>query len=131
MRVLVVEDDRSVRETIAVVLAAYSHEAELAEGGSRALSILEEMTAKSQWPDVMLLDLKLDGETGEEVYESIRRRFGQVPPTVVISALIEAAERVGRMPPGTRLLSKPYTVDELLSLLEQARLSGVPSSKTA
>ena len=128
MLVLVVEDDRSVRETIGVVLGAFSHEVVLASGGD---STLEALQAGARWPDAMLLDLKLQGETGEQVYQRILDQFGRVPPTVVISAAVEGADRAAHMPQGVRFLAKPYTVDELLAAVEQAGLAGFSSSKSA
>ncbi|NDD91605.1 DNA-binding response regulator [bacterium] len=116
MRVLVVEDDQSIRETIGIVLEAYQHQADLASNGGETIAFLERSVGN--WPDVMLLDLKLSGESGEEVHERILSRFGRVPPTVVISAAQEGMQRAGRIP-GARFLPKPYTIDELLNCLEE------------
>jgi DNA-binding response OmpR family regulator len=128
MRVLVVEDDASVRETIGIVLEAYQHQVDLAEGGQDALAFLERGT--ELWPDALLLDLRLKGETGEEVYRQIEARFGKVPPTVVISAAQEGSYRASLLP-GVLFLAKPYTVEELLGLLEQVRLVAPSRSKIA
>jgi len=117
MYILVVEDDRSVRETIGIVLEAYHHQAELVSDSEETLQALER--SRVRWPDVMLLDLKLGHESGEEVYDKIRRRFGRVPPTIVISAAQEGARRAERIP-GARFLSKPYTIDQLLGSIEDA-----------
>src|SRR6478752_1098137 len=56
MRVLVIEDDPSIRETLGMVLEAYEHQPDLVCSGERALDYLG-----NQWPDVMLLDLTLEG----------------------------------------------------------------------
>ncbi len=126
MRVLVVEDDPSVRDTIGLVLEAYQHHADLAEDETSALRLLER--GEALWPDALLLDLRLKVGTGEEVYRAIERRFGRVPPTVVISAAQEGALRAGQLP-GVRFLAKPYTVEELLGLLEQAVLAASRESE--
>ncbi len=125
MNVLVVEDDRSIRETIGIVLEAYQHHAELAADLRETLVTLERLHGR--WPDVMLLDLKLGTERGEDVYDKIRARFGRVPPTVVISAAQEGAKRAERIP-GARFLSKPYSIDQLLGSLEEAVASGAKRS---
>jgi DNA-binding response OmpR family regulator len=117
MRVLVVEDDLSVRETLGMVLEACEHQADLIESGDQALEFL-----KSNWPDVMLLDLTLPGMTGEEVFNRIRQRFGRVPPTVVLSAAQEGASRASSMP-GTWFLAKPYTIEQLTAVLDVAATS--------
>src|SRR6476620_1284896 len=107
MRVLVVEDDPSILETLGMVLEAYSHEADLIDNGEKVIEYL-----KTTWPDVMLLDLTLQGMTGEEVYGSIMNSFGRVPPTVVLSAA-QAGESRARHLPGAWFLGKPYTLEEL------------------
>jgi DNA-binding response OmpR family regulator len=114
MRVLVVEDDRSVRETLGIVLDSYGVQAELAESGQTALDYL----AKS-WPDVMLLDLTLEEMSGEELYEKIHARFQQVPPTVVLSAAQQGENRTRKMH-GARFLAKPYTLEQLIQVLREA-----------
>lgn len=114
MRVLVVEDDKSVRETLGMVLDAYQHRADLLESGEQALTYLEK-----QWPDVMLLDLTLQGMTGEEVYDQIQEKFGRVPPTVVLSAAQQGASRASSLE-GALYLAKPYTIEQLIEILEQA-----------
>src|SRR4051812_35036230 len=88
MRVLVVEDDASIRETLGMVLESYHHEPILKSSGELALAFLKE-----DWPDVMLLDLTLQGMSGEEVYHQIQLQFGRVPPTLVISGAYEGAIR--------------------------------------
>jgi DNA-binding response OmpR family regulator len=93
MRVLVVEDDRSVRETLGIVLESYNYQ-------------------------VMLLDLSLNGMSGEEVYHKIQEQFGSVPPTVVLSAVSQGEKRIRNMH-GARFLAKPYTLDQLIGILKE------------
>ncbi len=112
MRILVVEDDRSVRETLGMVLESYHHDVDLIETPHRALEYLE-----SIWPDILLLDLRLEGMSGEELYGKILERFGVTPPTVVLSAVQHGEERLCNMP-GAKFLAKPYLLDELMALLD-------------
>lgn len=111
MKVLVVEDDRSVRETLGLVLESYEHAVWLVEGGEEALAALEK-----EWPDVMLLDLALVGMSGDEVYARINEKFGRVPPTIVFSALQHAQALTSKMK-GARFLAKPYTLEQLRDAL--------------
>lgn len=115
MRILVIEDDASVRETLGMVLEAYNHNAMLVDTGEKAVDFLSR-----EWPDVMLLDLTLEGMTGEEVYHEIQNHFGKVPPTVVISAAQQGASRARHNMPGTFFLAKPYTIEQLDQILFQA-----------
>lgn len=117
MKVLVVEDDPSIRETLGMVLEAYNHQPDLIDRGEHVIEYLTK-----QWPDVMLLDLTLQGMSGEEVYEQILSHFGQVPPTVVISAAQQGESRAKHLP-GAWFLGKPYTIEELAQIIEQAAAS--------
>ncbi len=114
MKILVIEDDPSIRETLGIVLEAHHHQADLVDSGEKALVYLAR-----EWPDVMLLDLTLDGVTGEEVYHQIQGRFGKVPPTVVLTAVQQGERRV-RSLPGAWYLGKPYTLDQLLDMVDGA-----------
>jgi DNA-binding response OmpR family regulator len=128
MHILVVEDDRSIRETIGIVLEAYHHQAELVADSRETLAALERSI--EHWPDVLILDLKLATESGEEVHERIKARFGRVPPTVVISAAQEGARRASRIP-GAKFLSKPYTIDQLLECIEEVASAAHLKSSSA
>ncbi|MBU6374758.1 MAG: response regulator [Bdellovibrionales bacterium] len=129
MRVLVIEDDSSIRETLGIVLEAYHHQADLASNGKEALAYLERTLGN--WPDVVLLDLNLLEETGEEIQERIHSRFGATPPTVVISAAQEGLRRASGIP-GALFLSKPYSIDELLEIIQSAaHLSSSLSASSA
>jgi DNA-binding response OmpR family regulator len=114
MKVLVVEDDPSVRETLGMVLEAYEHEPDLVDNGEQAMEHL-----RKHWPQVMLLDLTLPGMSGEELYTQVLKTFGRVPPTVVLSAAQEGESRVRQMP-GAWFLAKPYTIEQLAETLQVA-----------
>src|SRR4051812_10187684 len=111
MRILVVEDDRSVRETLGIVLESYDFAADLVDGAEDALKYLEQ-----SWPDAMLLDLTLQGMNGEELYQTIQSRFNSVPPTLVLSAVQHGEERLRTMP-GAMFLAKPYTLEQLIEMI--------------
>lgn len=97
-----------------MVLEAFEHKPVLAENGEIAVELM-----KKEWPDAILLDLTLGSSTGEEVYEMIRSRFGKIPPTVVLSAVQHAENRARKMP-GALFLAKPYTIEELAEILDDA-----------
>ena len=113
MRILVIEDDPSIRETLGIVLEAYNHHADLIGKGEVVLEYLQKT-----WPDVMLLDLTLQGMSGEEVYNKIITQFGRVPPTIVLSAAQQGESRARNLP-GAWFLGKPYTIEELAEMIEQ------------
>lgn len=113
MRILVIEDDRAVRETLGIVLESYHYSVDLLEDPDSVLQYL-----KYTWPDLILLDLRLEGGNGIDLYKKIQENFGAVPPTVVLSAVQHGEEKVRQLP-GVRFLSKPYSLDELLYVVKE------------
>jgi DNA-binding response OmpR family regulator len=114
MKVLVIEDDPTVRDTLGMVLESYEHQAALVDNARQAIASLKE-----SWPDVILLDLTLPEMTGEQVYEEIFSEFGRTPPTVVLSAAAQGASRARHLP-GALFLAKPYTIEQLEEIIHEA-----------
>jgi len=67
-RVLIVDDEESIRDLIKEVLIPEGHELELAESGVAALEILRRKTA-----DLVIVDRNMPGMTGIELVQLIRR----------------------------------------------------------
>ena len=78
-QILVVDDDPSVRESVAMLLMAAGYDVVAAEDGFRALSQL-----RKTLPDVVLSDLDMPSMSGFELLSVIRRRFPQIS-TVAMS----------------------------------------------
>jgi DNA-binding NtrC family response regulator len=109
---LLVEDDRMVRETIMLML---EDDYEISHAGSVA-STLALMRAPELAPiDVMLLDCLLpDGNLADVLSEADQRSI----PVVMISGDPSQAETIA---PGRPFLSKPFSQATLLKILENAR----------
>ena len=112
-KILVVEDDFAVRETLSFVLRSEGFQVQLAENMQEAVESLQ-----NSWSDVMLLDLSVQDLDGEVIYSSILEQFGDVPPTLVLSGAHDGEQRVEQMS-GAEFLAKPYSVDDLLSRIRK------------
>src|SRR5437660_12409754 len=71
--VLVVDDEPSVRETVAVLLTSAGYDVTAAEDGFGALLQLRKML-----PDVIVSDLNMPQMSGYELLSVVRRRFPQI-----------------------------------------------------
>ena len=78
MRILVVDDDRAVREALRRALTLGGYEVQAAEEGEQAL----ELVAQAM-PDAVVLDIGLPGIDGLEVCRRIRRLGNRVPILMV------------------------------------------------
>lgn len=122
--ILVVDDDRDIRETLGEILAQEGYRVELAENGVRALEIMRRNS-----PALVLLDLMMPIMSGWEVLEEAEtdERLARIP-VVVVSAMpapLAPAEARGGVKAS---LHKPLKLDQLLDLVH--RLAG-PSEAAA
>lgn len=85
-QILVVDDDESVRESIAVALIDSGYDVIAAEDGFHALSQLRDTL-----PDLVLSDLNMPGMSGFELLSVVRRRFPKIS-TVAMSGASEGEE---------------------------------------
>ena len=125
--VLVVEDDRPVRNLIVTTLKSHDYRYLTAENGKTAI-----MEASSHNPDIVLLDLGLPDIDGTEVITNIRGWSNM--PIIVISARSEDSDKITALDAGADdYMTKPFSVEELLARLRvtQRRLLLLKSSNDA
>jgi DNA-binding response OmpR family regulator len=114
-KILVVDDEASIRDLFDVIFTEAGYEVLLAEGGNDALTIL-----KIHEIDVIFLDLKLFGMNGIELCRQIRKTkpVSMIYAITGWAALFEIAEC--REAGFDDYFEKPLDMDMLLSLVEQA-----------
>jgi two-component system response regulator MprA len=113
VKIMVVDDERPVRESLRRALELEGYEIELAEGGGEALEKLE---GESQ-PDALVLDVLMPGIDGLEVCRRLRREGSQLP-VLMLTARAEIENRVAGLDAGADdYLTKPFALEELLARL--------------
>ena len=111
MKILVVDDERAVRESLRRALELEGYEIELAEDGAGALERLE---GEAQ-PDAMVLDVLMPGVDGLEVSRTLRRK-GSKLPILMLTARTQVEDRVEGLDAGADdYLTKPFALEELLA----------------
>ncbi len=113
MKVLVVEDDRTVGQFVQHGLTEQRIQVDLVADGPEALS------AASQAPyDVIVLDLRLPGISGVEVLRTLRDR-GVATPVLVLTAQDALESKVQALRIGADdYVTKPFAFEELLARVE-------------
>jgi two-component system, OmpR family, response regulator MprA len=113
MKVLVVDDERAVRESLRRALELEGYEIELAEDGEDALRRLR---ANGE-PDAMILDVLMPGVDGLEVCRRLRDQGSRLP-VLMLTARVEVEDRVEGLDAGADdYLTKPFALDELKARL--------------
>ena len=112
-RVLVVEDDAALRETISSVLRDAGLTTTAAPDGTAALA-----ECQRRDPDLVILDLALPGLDGARFADAYRRIPGSSARIVVVSGTDRGAETASRIR-ADAFLSKPFEVDRLLATVQR------------
>jgi len=113
VKILVVDDERAVRESLRRALELEGYEIELAEDGRRALSLLQE--EEQAQPDAVILDVLMPGVDGLEVCRRLRRS-GNPVPVLMLTARDEVENRVAGLDAGADdYVTKPFALEELLA----------------
>src|SRR5689334_16388561 len=112
-RVLVVDDDRSIRRSLEKFLVGLGYEVITAGDGAEALAAIG-------GADVVLLDLGLPGADGFEVLQKIRGD-AHPPPVIVITARDDMQSTVRAIQLGAyEYLVKPLDIDRLRLVVRRA-----------
>lgn len=117
--VLLVEDDKSIREMMSEILTSQGYQLLQASNGKEALETLKARLSKKE-PCVILLDLKMPVMDGMQFIEEIQknpelRSLGI--PIIITSALSEARKQ--NIPHVSKMLMKPYDLDDVLSTIDE------------
>lgn len=110
--VLVVEDDRSVRDAVERALSFEGYDVATARDGAEALSMV-----MNDPPDAIVLDVMMPHVDGLETCRRIRAR-GDDTPILILTARHEVSDRVAGLDAGADdYMVKPFALEELLARL--------------
>lgn len=118
VKVLVVDDDDDIRETLVDVIRARGYEVSGASNGRDALEIAERIH-----PDLLITDIIMPDKDGIQMILEARKRFGNIPVIAMsgggripASVYLSHARAMGEM----RTLEKPFKVSTLLEAVNEA-----------
>jgi DNA-binding response OmpR family regulator len=113
MKVLVVEDDRTVGQYVKRGLEEHMNQVDLVDNGTEALH----RASQSEY-DVLVLDLRLPGLSGIEVLRTLRDK-GDTTPVLVLTAQDAVESKVQALRTGADdYVTKPFAFEELLARVE-------------
>jgi len=109
-KILVIEDDRILREALRYNLVAAGYEVVVASDGGEGL-----LNARQSSPDVVVLDLMLPSLSGTEVCKALRRD-GSILPIIMLTARDAEIDRIGGLESGADdYVTKPFSMRELIA----------------
>ncbi len=112
VQVLVVDDDRDIRELIKTTLLDEGYKVMTAENGADALTILNRVQ-----PDLILLDMRMPIMDGWAFSKAYRQSYPNPVPIVVLTAATDAAQFASQIK-ADNFLAKPFNLLDLLDMVE-------------
>jgi len=114
-KILIVDDEDSVRKIIGIQLRRLGHETLEASDGAQAVEIL-----KTEMPDTIITDLKMPKMDGLELLQKIRKSYPQIPVIMItahgtIDTAVEAMKRGA-----FDYVTKPFNQEDFLSTVTRA-----------
>jgi CheY-like chemotaxis protein len=110
--VLIVDDDKDIRENIQTLLEFESYDVLLAEDAKQALGILESSNPKQS---LILLDLQMPRVTGEMLLERMQKE----PQIAKIPVVVITASSRPRPRQALEMIMKPFDLEFLLSTIKK------------
>ncbi len=118
-RVLIVDDDESIRALLRLTLPTEEYEVAEAVDGEDGLRMLSEAN-----PDLILLDWKMPGRHGSLVLDEVKVRRPALPVIVLTSEIQEHHRRLAESLSVDAFLTKPFSPTELLDTIERLLAEG-------
>lgn len=117
-KILVIDDEKVVRDGCKRVLTGKDYSVEVAEDGQEGLDLLA-----AESIDMVLLDLKMPGLSGEEVLEKVNVTYPEIPVIVItghgtIDTAVECMKRGAY-----DFITKPFQIDQFLMTIKRAAKS--------
>lgn len=110
MKILVVDDEQAVRESLRRSLSFNGYEVLLASDGAEAITIVHDEN-----PDIIVLDVNMPNMDGLEVCRTLRSE-GWGRPILMLTARDGVSDRVAGLDAGADdYLPKPFALEELLA----------------
>lgn len=110
-RVLIVEDDKNVAQTLQLFCQEFKADCGHAASISEALDYL-----KKEKPDIILLDILLGPDQGTVLIKKVEEIFGHEGPEIVIMSAHSQGSKIAKEY-GVKFLAKPFDIDSLETLI--------------
>ncbi len=116
-KILVIENEPNIQKMIEVNLAASGYEVLVALDGELGLAVVQQ-----EYPDLILLDLRLPGISGWDVLASLkdRQKLREIPVIMMTASAQDDQEEKARLAGAAGYLLKPFTADELMLNVKQS-----------
>jgi DNA-binding NtrC family response regulator len=113
--ILIVEDDRRLRENFEKLLVSEGHAVQGIETGEMGIEMI-----RSGAPDLVILDVRLPGMNGLETFRAIRRIEPRLPVILVTAYSTHETANQATELGAFAFVPKPFDIPQMLRLIHQA-----------
>ena len=114
-KILVVDDERAILDTVEILLRGEGFDASVAQSGREALERFDDIA-----PDIVVTDIRMPGVTGLDLLEAVRQRDPEIP-VILMTAQASLQSAVKAVNQGAfYYLQKPFSNAELVALCRRA-----------
>ena len=116
--ILIVDDERSLREAASLILTRSNFHVATAASAEQALDYLESV-APDDLPSGILTDMTMPGMNGRELGDCIRRRWPDIPVTYMSGYSEDVSLQDGILASSRRFMAKPFTAEALVGVAKE------------
>ena len=118
MKLLVVDDEESLLEALAVILSDAGYQVEAVTSSKAALSALQ--ASAGQLPDLIIADIVMPEMTGLQLAEAVRKTpdLKDIPFLFISAFVSSATEDQIASQSNAAIMRKPFEVEDLLQTIE-------------
>jgi CheY-like chemotaxis protein len=116
-RIMVIEDEESVRNLLSAILTKGGHEVEVVSDGSQAMEMLE-----GKEFDLVFTDLGMPGMSGWQVAEKVKSINGRVPVVLITGWGIKQEASEMKDSYVDLIIHKPFEMDQVLNLVQEGMI---------
>lgn len=124
--VLICDDDKSIRAVTCIILKRIGYKTSSCESGEELL----EMVSESK-PDIVLLDIKLPGMTGDEVAKTLKKQEATCDIPVILFSAANDIENLAKNAGADSFLQKPFDIARLEQKISSLLVRAFPGTSFA
>ena len=114
MKILLVDDDKMILQTIGDFLKRQGHDLKMAYDGAEALPLTEESA-----PDLVISDIQMPGMDGIDFLKAIRERFPDLPVVMMTGSRAPETAIAALRQRANDYLTKPIQLEELQACIDR------------
>ena len=118
-KVLLIDDEASLRRSLTIGLMQKGYETETCENGMKGLKLLESFKQKQIPLDYAVIDVRLPDIDGIKLLKVLKFNYPELPVIVITGYGNEAIAADAKTEKADAYLEKPFTVDELANILAE------------